>query len=195
MTPACVPLRIEKGATFRDALRIMQPSLVYRPITQIEPIAPVRLTIPGHGLPGSWLAWIDGVQGMPELNRARLRQLPHRVASIDDDTVEINLLSAVGLAPVGGQLIYQPPVDLAGAEVRMQIRDAPGGTVLMTLALGSGLEIAGAGTISREISASDTAALAWASAVYDVDVTYPDGTVHRYYSGPITVSRGGGCDG
>ncbi|MBV5548488.1 hypothetical protein KUT95_09925, partial [Pseudomonas aeruginosa] len=25
-------------------------------------------------------------------------------------------------------------VDLAGAEVRMQIRDAPGGTVLMTLA-------------------------------------------------------------
>ncbi|MEZ7250674.1 hypothetical protein QVM33_34630, partial [Pseudomonas aeruginosa] len=62
-------------------------------------------------------------------------------------------------------------------------------------ALGSGLEIAGAGTISREISASDTAALAWSAAVYDVDVTYPDGTVHRYYSGPISVSRGGGCDG
>jgi len=189
MTPACVPLRIEKGATFRDALRIMQPSLVYRPITQIAPTAPVRLTIPGHGLPGTWLAWADGVQGMPELNRARLRQLPHRVASIDDDTIEINLLSAVGLAPVGGQLIYQPPVDLAGAEVRMQIRDAPGGTVLMTL------DLAGAGTISREISASATAALEWSAAVYDVDVTYPDGTVHRYYSGPITVSHGGGCDG
>ncbi|MBG6395190.1 hypothetical protein I5I41_32050, partial [Pseudomonas aeruginosa] len=92
-------------------------------------------------------------------------------------------------------LIYQPPVDLAGAEVRMQIRDAPGGTVLMTLALGSGLEIVGAGTISREISASATAALEWSAAVYDVDVTYPDGTVHRYYSGPISVSRGGGCDG
>ncbi|MEG9556862.1 hypothetical protein ACTMQP_21235 [Pseudomonas aeruginosa] len=195
MTPACVPLRIEKGATFRDALRIMQPSLVYRQITQIAPTAPVQLTIPGHGVPGTWLAWADGVQGMPELNRARRRQLPHRVASIDDDTIEINLLSAVGLAPVGGQLIYQPPVDLAGAEVRMQIRDAPGGTVLMTLALGSGLDLAGAGTISREISASATAALEWSAAVYDVDVTYPDGTVHRYYSGPIIVSRGGGCDG
>ncbi|EMK1319594.1 hypothetical protein V8M25_003917, partial [Pseudomonas aeruginosa] len=95
----------------------------------------------------------------------------------------------------GGQLIYQPPVDLTGAEVRMQIRAEPGGTVLMTLALGSGLEIAGAGTISREISASATAALMWSSAVYDLDVTYPDGTVHRYYSGPISVSRGGGCDG
>lgn len=46
----------------------------------------------------------------------------------------------------------------------MQIRDAPGGTVLMTLALGSGLEIAGAGTISREISASATAALEWSAA-------------------------------
>ncbi|ENY9739613.1 hypothetical protein ACF57I_006559, partial [Pseudomonas aeruginosa] len=166
-----------------------------RPITQIAPTAPVRLTIPGHGLPGTWLAWIDGVQGMSELNRARLRQLPHRVVSIDDDTIEINLLSAVGLAPLGGQLIYQPPVDLTGAEVRMQIRAEPGGTVLMTLALGSGLEIAGAGTISREISASATAALMWSSAVYDLDVTYPDGTVHRYYSGPISVSRGGGCDG
>lgn len=77
----------------------------------------------------------------------------------------------------------------------MQIRDAPGGTVLMTLELGSGLDLVGAGTISREISASDTAVLMWSSAVYDVDVTYPDGTVHRYYSGPITVSRGGGCDG
>ncbi|ENQ7722370.1 hypothetical protein R5H17_010390 [Pseudomonas aeruginosa] len=195
MKPACVPLRIEKGATFRDALRIMQPILVYRPITQIAPTAPVRLTIPGHGLPGTWLAWADGVQGMPELNRARLRQLPHRVASIDDDTIEINLLSAVGLAPVGGQLIYQPPVDLAGAEVRMQIREAPGGTVLMTLALGSGLDLAGAGTISREISASATSELMWSSAVYDLDVTYPDGTVHRYYSGPISVSHGGGCDG
>ncbi|PXB53104.1 hypothetical protein C0056_11505, partial [Pseudomonas aeruginosa] len=170
MTPACVPLRIEKGATFRDTMRIMQPSLVYRPITQIASTAPVRLTIPGHGLPDTWLAWIDGVQGMPELNRARLRQLPHRVASIDDDTIEINLLSAVGLAPVGGQLIYQPPVDLTGAEVRMQIRAEPGGTVLLTLSLGSGLEFAGAGTISREISASATAALEWSAAVYDVDV-------------------------
>lgn len=40
MTPACVPLRIEKGATFRDTMRIMQPSLVYRPITQIAPLLP-----------------------------------------------------------------------------------------------------------------------------------------------------------
>lgn len=66
MTPACVALRIEKGATFRDTMRIMQPSLFYRPITQVAPTAPVWLTIPGHGLPSTWLAWIDGVQGMPE---------------------------------------------------------------------------------------------------------------------------------
>lgn len=65
MTPACVPLRIEKGATFRDTMRIMQPSLVYRPITQITPAAPVRLTIRRHGLPGTWLAWIDGVRACP----------------------------------------------------------------------------------------------------------------------------------
>lgn len=33
MTPACVPLRVERGATFRDTMRIMQPSLLYRPVT------------------------------------------------------------------------------------------------------------------------------------------------------------------
>lgn len=71
MTPACVPLRVERGATFRDTMRIMQPSLVYRPITQIAPTAPVRLTIPGHGLPGTWLAWLAPRYGC----RSAMRQM------------------------------------------------------------------------------------------------------------------------
>ncbi|MGA4815456.1 hypothetical protein ACPA9J_10375 [Pseudomonas aeruginosa] len=65
-----------------------------------------------------------GVQGMPELNRARLQAtgLPPGRVHRRQHRREINLrCPAVGLAPaVGGQLIYQPPVDLALAEVRMQ---------------------------------------------------------------------------
>lgn len=188
MQPASIPLVIIQGATLRDTLRIMQPRFVYRPIGAIAATAPVRLTVE-HGLPGDWLVWIQGVQGMPDLNRAPHRSRPHRVEVVDDATLEINLLSAVGLKPSGGQLIYQPPVDLAGATARMQIRDKPGGTLLLELStVGQGLAISAAGTITRELSAEQTADIGWTKAVYDLEVTYPDGTVHRYFEGPVSVS-------
>lgn len=186
MQPATIPLVINQGATLRDSLRIMQPRFEYRAIT-IEPSAPVRLT-GEHGLAGSWLAWVQGVQGMPELNRAPRRERPHRVEVIDEETLEINLLSAAGLSPRGGQLIYQPPVDLAGAKARMQIRDKPGGELLAELTTENGrLEISGAGTITRMLSATETAAFRWSTGVYDLEVEYADGTVHRYFEGSVCV--------
>ncbi len=189
MQPATVPLKIIQGATLRDTLRIMQPLFVYRPITQIEATAPVRLKV-DHDLPGDWLVWIQGVQQMPELNKAPRQQLPHRATVVDDETLSINMLSAITRTPSGGQLIYQPPVDLTGAKARMQVRDAPGGAVLLELSSdsGGGLVIQATGTILREVSAPDTAALTWTKGVYDLEVEYPDGTVHRYFEGPVTVS-------
>jgi hypothetical protein len=185
MQPATIPLRIIQGATLRDTLRIMQPRLEYRPITAIASTAPVRLTV-DHSLPANWLCWIQGVTGMQELNRAHRRELPHRVEVIDEQTLEINTLSAVGLKPAGGQLIYQRPVDLTGATARMQIRDKPGGALLLDLS--AGLTVGASGTISRELSAEATAGLSWATGVYDIEVEYEDGTVHRYFEGPVTVS-------
>jgi len=108
MQPARIPLTIIQGATLSDTLRIMQPRYEYRPITAIASTAPVRLTV-AHDLPADWLVWVQGVQGMPELNRAPRRELPHRVEVVDANTLEINALSAVGKLPSGGQLIYQPP--------------------------------------------------------------------------------------
>lgn len=188
MQPARLDLRIVQGATLRDTLRIMQPRFEYRPITAISAVAPVRLTV-DHDLPGNWLVWIQGVQQMQELNRAPRRELPHRAEVIDASTLEINALSAVGRLPTGGQLIYQPPVDLAGATAQMQIRDNPGGAVLLELSTtAGGLTITGAGTIERTLSAAVTAAITWRDAVYDLEVTYPDGTVHRYFEGAVSVS-------
>jgi hypothetical protein len=188
MQPARIPLSIIQGATLRDTLRIMQPRFEYRPITAISRTAPVQLTC-AHDLPSNWLVWIQSVQQMPELNRAPRREQPHRVEVIDASTLEINALSAVGRTPSGGQLIYQPPVDLTGATARMQIRDKPGGGLLLELSTTSGgLTITGPGTIARTLSATATAAITWASAVYDLEVTYADGTVHRYFEGPVTVS-------
>lgn len=188
MTPALVPLKIIQGATLRDTLRIMQPRFVYRPITAIAATAPVRLTC-DHGLPAGWLIWVQDVQQMQELNRSPRRELPHRADVVDAATLEINTLSALGRSPVGGQIIYQPPVDLTGATARMQVRDKPGGTLLLELSTpNGGLAITGPGTIERTLSATESAGITWLGGVYDLEVTYADGTVHRYFEGPVTVS-------
>lgn len=189
MQPAKLDLKIVQGATLRDTIRIMQPRYEYKPITAIASTAPVRLTVE-HGLPGNWLAWIEGAQKMPELNRSHRTQLPHRVEVVDASTLEINALSAFGLLPTDGMLIYKPPVDLAGAIVRMQIREQAGGQMLLELStLNGGIAITGAGTITRTISATQTAGLTWAEGVYDLEVEYPDGTVQRYLQGAVSVSR------
>lgn len=187
MKPAILNLDIAQGTTLRDTLRIMQPRYAYQPITAIVATAPVQLKVE-HGLPGDWLAWIQGVQQMPELNRTPRREQPHRVEMVDAATLEINALSAVGRNASGGQLIYQPPVDLTGATARMQIRDNPGGLLLVELSTeNGGLVIAGAGTIERHITAAATAAFTWTAGVYDLEVSYADGTVHRYFEGAVTV--------
>ncbi|MCD1640090.1 hypothetical protein K7H92_15335 [Pseudomonas stutzeri] len=188
MQPAKLDLHIVQGSTLRDTLRLMQPRYEYRPITGLSG-SPLRFTV-DHGLPGSWLAWVIGVNGMPGVNRAPRTEQPHRVTVVDAATLEINALSAFGLNPSGGQLIYKPPVDLAGATARMQIREQVGGAVLLELTTeNGGLAISGPGTITRTLSATQTAALAWTEAVYDLEVQYPDGTVQRYLQGAVTVSR------
>jgi hypothetical protein len=188
MKPAILNLDIAQGTTLRDTMRLMQPRYEYKPITAIAATAPVRLTV-DHGLTGNWLAWVEGAQGMPALNRS-VRERPHRVDVIDAETLELNALSAFDLNPSGGQLIYKPPIDLTGATARMQIRAQIGGALLLELNTDNGgLAITGPGTLTRTLTAAQTAALTWTEAVYDLEVEYADGTVQRYLQGAVTVSR------
>ncbi len=185
MQPAKHDLHIVQGSTLSDILRLMQPRYEYRPITALGG-SPLRLTV-DHGLPGNWLAWVQGVNGMQDINRSQ-REKPHRVIVVDESTLEINALSAFNLMPSGGQLIYKPPVDLTGAKARMQIRDRIGGVLLLELTTeNEALAITGLGTISRYLSNTQTAGLADADAVYDLEVEYPDGTVQRYIKGRVIV--------
>ncbi|WP_028627516.1 hypothetical protein [Metapseudomonas resinovorans] len=188
MQPACVPLRLIQGATFRDTLRLSQPTLVYKAIQAISAVAPVRLAVPEHGLSGDWPVWVRSVQQWPEVNREPHKGRPWQATRVDADTLEINALSAVGQKPVGGQLIYQPPVDLTGCSARMQIRDKPGGVVLLALTVGAGLELDPAGTLRREITAEQTAQLSLAAAFHEVELTFADGAVLRWAEGPVELS-------
>ncbi|SFQ70077.1 hypothetical protein SAMN05216578_102245 [Halopseudomonas formosensis] len=186
MRPANAPLCLIPGTTHRSTLRIMQPTWVYKPVTSITAGAPVQLQVLGHGIQtDSWPCWLTGVQHMPELNRDPPRERPHRMRVVDADTLEINSISATGRQPRGGELRYQPPVDLTGCDVEMHLFDRPGGATLMTLGLGTGLTITGPGTIERVIGANQV--IPPTASWYWLEVRYPDGTEHRYWEGPVTI--------
>lgn len=81
-------------------------------------------------------------------------------------------------------------VDLTGCTARAQFRRSVGSTeVLATLDTESGGIILGgaAGTIQLHMSATDTAALAWRQAVYDLEIVLADGDVRRFMKGDVTV--------
>lgn len=187
MQPACVPLRLIQGATFRDTLRLSQPLFVYKAIQTIQSVAPVRLQVVDHGLAVDWPVWVRAVQQWPEINREPLKGRPWSATRVDADTLEINALSAVGQKPIGGQLVYQPPVDLTGCTARMRIRDKAGGAVLLELSETAGLELLPAGTLRREITAAQTDTLSQAATFYDLELTFADGAVLRWAEGPVKV--------
>lgn len=83
------------------------------------------------------------------------------------------------------------PVDLTGCTARMQVRqriDAP--AVLAELNTTNGGVMLGgtAGTITLHLTAVQTAAIAWTSGVYDLEVVFPSGDVRRLFYGTVTVS-------
>jgi len=188
MTPANLALRIDQGATFRALLRLMQPNPVYKPITAIAATGPVRLTVE-HGLPGDWPVWVEHVRQLPEANRAPLRQLPHMAQVVTATELDLPGINATGTRPEGGQLVYRPPLDLtdATAELRLYEKGAEVGTLPVTVNAG--------GWVDVELSAAETAALAWRSREYVLDVTLPNGDVLRAYTGTITVEVAGAAAG
>jgi hypothetical protein len=182
MQPARQDLPVIPGATYRDTIRIMQPVWVYRDITAISG-SPAEFTAPGHGLESAWPVWVRGVQGMPEANREPDRQLPHFAKLLTADMLEINALSAAGLRPTGGQLVYRRPVDLSESSASMTIwrGDEP----VLVLTQDDGLKVTSAGTIERVLTAERTTLLVGDDLTYTLDVTFAGPTVTRYFTGAV----------
>jgi hypothetical protein len=83
------------------------------------------------------------------------------------------------------------PVDLTGCKARAQFREElESGVVLLELTTENQRIVLGAltGDIRLVISATDTAALDWTTAVYDLEIEFPDGTVVRRMAGTVVVS-------
>lgn len=79
------------------------------------------------------------------------------------------------------------PVDLTGYTALLQIRTAPGGTLLYDAS--SNITLGGtAGTIALNIPAATTAGFTWSVGVYDLLLTSSQGVATRLLTGNVTVS-------
>lgn len=83
------------------------------------------------------------------------------------------------------------PVDLTGCKARAQFREElESDAVLLELTTeNQRIELGGPnGKFRLLISATDTAALSWTTAVYDLEIEFPDGKVVRRMAGSVVVS-------
>lgn len=85
------------------------------------------------------------------------------------------------------------PIDLTGASARMHVREnIADETPLLILDKDNARLVATdpeAGELTLLISAGDTAALAFQSGFYDLEIAYSNGTVDRLLEGTIKLSK------
>ena len=84
------------------------------------------------------------------------------------------------------------PIDMTGYSARLQVRRRTSDVTLLSFtdALGGGLTINGpSGDVDLEVSDTVTAALGFSSAVWDLEVEAPDGTVTELDSGRAVLKR------
>ena len=168
---------IYQGRTFKRVVRWETEPVVYKPITAITQTAPVEITAVGHGLKSGWYAAVTNVAGMTEINapaNAPKTADYKQVTVVDVDTITINTVDAASFSAYksGGYIRYNTPSDLNGAEVRINIRDRVGGSLLQTLSTTTGEIVADAANnvIAIVITAAVTAAITYTKGVYDLEV-------------------------
>lgn len=188
-------LPLVQGKTFSLVLRWETEPIVYKTITAIQQSAPARLTVAGHGIPDGWRCAVTNVKGMTEINAEAnaLRDKDYNpVTVIDANTIEINAINAAGFKAYtsGGVLQFNTPVSLVGYTARMAIKDKVGGTVLKSLVSPTDITLnTTTSTITLTISATDTAAFAWKSGVYDLELVSASGVVTALLTGKVTVTK------
>lgn len=189
-------ITIIKGSTFKDVLQWEQPELVYKAITAISKNGSPVITAVAHGVPDGWNVAVVGVKGMTDINAVNwpLKDSDFKVATkLTDDTVELNGVNAADYKEYtsGGFLVYRKPVDLTGYTARMTIKDKVGGTVLETLTTENGKIVIDPvnRTITRTLSAADTAAYTFKKGVFDLEMVSAGAipTVDKIDSGKVAV--------
>ena len=180
---------IRKGATYAFVTQWEQPSVRYAAITHVSSAAPVVITAPEHGLTDGWLFAVSCIKGGGSALNAKHappRNKDYFAAKvIDANTIEVNAVNGACWAAYisGGVVQFNAPVDLTGCTAVLQVRetDSTESAVLIELSSTAGeIEIDAAGSIKAIFSAESTSELSVSAAYFDMEITFPDGTVMAY---------------
>jgi hypothetical protein len=174
-------------------LRWASEPYVYKPITSVANTAPVRLTVPSHGLPDGWRFAVSAVQGATGLNAKKSppdAKEYYEATVVDANTVDINNVNGMllGAYKSGGVIQYLTPVDMTGMSARMQIKDKVGGTELLVLTSDAGDITINPSTytITIRIPPTVTDDITWTTGVYDLEM-YNGTDVFLLCFGTVTV--------
>lgn len=190
--PVKLNLKVYQGSTFTEILRWESSTKVYKPISAITKTAPVVITATAHNCPTGWRARVTNVVGMKEINSPS--DAYYLVTDTTANTVTINSVNAVGYAEYasGGILEYNEPINLAGYTARMQLRGKlTDNTAIKELTTANGGIIIDniAKTITISMSATDTAAFTFITAVYSLEMVSSGGEVSQMLTGTLTLVK------
>ena len=191
-------LSVTQGETFTFVIQWETEEKVYVPISALSRTAPLRITTQTtHGLPDGWKAAVTNAKGLTEVNaeaNAVKDKDRHPCTLISPTEVSMNSINAAGFkahTAGTGILEYYAPQDLTGYTARCAVKDKIGGTALKSLTTeNGGIAIDQTKkTITLTLSATETAALAWKTGIYELELVSPAGVVTKLYTGKFIVTK------
>lgn len=188
--PVKINYKLYQGSTFREVLRWESATKIYVPITNITKTAPMVVTATAHGAPALWRVKISGVGGMTQANSADYVTS----SAVDTNTLTFNQINASAYSTYtsGGMLEYNQPVNLSGFTARMQIREKlTSDTVIQELTTANNKIVLDNTnkTIQFSLSAVETAALNFNTAVYSLELVSSGGEVQQLLTGTLTLVK------
>lgn len=177
-------LQARIGETNIIPVSIQTSVLKYTAIQNIEQSAPARITATGHGALDKWQVAVIDALGMEEINAADSNNLQdsdfHRARVITSDVVELENVSSMGFSQYTGKgcLAYFLPLDLSSyTAARMDLKDAVGGTTILTGNLTNGilaLDVP-ASIIWITLTPTDLASIAAGTYYFDIELVKASG--------------------
>jgi hypothetical protein len=192
MAPAKLNYKIYQGSTFRETFRWESQTKSYAQISGITKAAPcVITTSSNHTIPVNWRIRVTGVLGMKEINQASEEDY-YLATAVSGNTVTINQLnsSAYTTYTSGGIVEWNNPIPLAGYTAQMQIRETVDSStsILELTTANGGISInTSEYTISITMSATQTRAFTFPTAVYSLELTDGSGIVTTFLTGNLTL--------
>lgn len=190
MQPVKLNLKIYQGSSYSQVLRWESSTKVYKQITGIDKSGPVKIYSANHDIPLGWRVKVTDVAGMKEINSPEYKI----VSAKSTDTIDINDINSLYFSNYtgGGVIEYKQPVNLAGYTAIMQIRAKQSSEdVILELTTENGgivIDVI-ACTITLNITAEQTAELAFTTAVYALDVADTAGIVTTLSVGSVTLEK------